>query len=60
MKFLFNAMEFSFPANVYELENLISLVSTSAELPDKFNDWEDDDFQFDDDEDIFVEEKDER
>jgi hypothetical protein len=53
-------MEFSFPANVYELENLISLVSTSAELPDKFNDWEDDDFQFDDDEDIFVEEKDER
>ena len=60
MKFLFNAMEFSFPANVYELENLISLVSTSAELPDKFNDWEDDDFLFDDDEDIFVEEKDER
>lgn len=56
----FNAMEFSFPANVYELENLISLVSTSAELPDKFNDWGDDDFQFDDDEDIFVEEKDER
>ena len=47
-----NPAQFTMPKDFFELETTIAVIKhkLSQKLPDGFNDWEDDDFEYEDDE----------
>lgn len=57
----FDASKFPFPANLTALVGMVANLSAQARhegLPERFDDWEDDNLNFDDDEDVFIDGRD--
>lgn len=57
----FDASKFPFPANLTALSNMVAHLSAQARLeglPERFDDWEDDTLTFDDERDVFIDDRD--